>query len=137
MKEQLISFKTAKLAKEKGFDEYCDYIYKKDKDVRKCCYYEGENDDFDEGYNKNSELPFFENDLITAPTQSLLQKWLRETHKIHLSIDNNNYEKLGNWCFDIHNLPKTIKYLWTRGDKTYSSYEEALEKGLQETLKLI
>ena len=111
MKEQLISFETAKLAKEKGFEVKCS-TYK-------------------------IHLPYSKENPCYIPTQSLLQKWLREEHNLHISVDNNNYEIKNMWCYDIHKLPYGLLRLWKRGEKTYSSYEEALEKGLQEALKLI
>ena len=68
---------------------------------------------------------------------SLLAKWLREEHNIHIVISNNNYNKLLNWSFDLHKLPVGIIQMWKRSDDTYNTFEEAYEVGLQEALKLI
>ena len=66
MKEQLISFSTAKLAKEKGFDNYDVANY----------YREGIN----YALNNSGTSTIKEVGNYPAPTQSLLQKWLREKH---------------------------------------------------------
>tara|TARA_R110001606_G_scaffold391495_1_gene559642 strand:+ start:65 stop:349 length:285 start_codon:yes stop_codon:yes gene_type:complete len=93
MKEQLITFETAKLAKEKGF-----------------------------------ELNGYTND-IEAPTQSLLQKWLREEHEIHLTVTSISQES---WQCHITKIGDSLgkKYF-----EDFYNYEEALEKGLMEALK--
>lgn len=82
MEEQLITFETAKLAKDKGFD----WIISDDKFYD----YSGELDftfqGYDEGVTENGRTP--------APTQSLLQKWLREEHEIYIEVeitDNTKY----------------------------------------------
>lgn len=55
-----------------------------------------------------------------------LQKWLREVHKIFISI----YFEHSDWCWRI-NFNGYEEWTWE------DSYEEALEAGLQESLKLI
>ena len=103
MKEELITFETAKLAEEKGY-------------------------------------PFeFAGDVPTnIPTQSLLQKWLREEQGYYviiiptITID---------WTFKVLNTMKKDSmevppYTNVCG-QDFSTYEEALEAGLQEALKLI
>jgi hypothetical protein len=110
MEEQLVSYNVAKLAKEKGFDEYGPEFYD--------C---GEQHSHLGDYFKNSILN--DENFVVAPTQSLLQKWLRETHNINL------------WCY----IPNLTGY-WANNLENkakYNTYEEALEKGLLETLYLI
>ena len=111
MKEELVSFKTAKLAKEKGFDEICSYLYENSKVI---VYTTHKNS----GLNKHF-------DWYSAATQSLLQKWLREAHEIFVSVDVNFNVKIY-YKDELHNEIFN-----------FNSYEEALEKGLQEGLKLI
>jgi len=146
MKEQVISFDTAKLAKEKGFDEPCLDAY----NLRGNLYSNG----WCEYINDNDcELPFTslalrEKDVL-APTQSLLQKWLREKHNIGLWISIGimypklvfeaeiSYIENGSGKFK-EITPKLPEYYDIDYSDTYSlSYEEALEIGLQEALKLI
>ena len=144
MEEQLISFDTAKLAKEKKFNIPCEnfYIEYIDDDVADLFNYEEQRGSgYAELYRNNQEFKY------SAPTQSLLQKWLREVHKIN--VESNylpNVEKYR--CLFI---PMTLKkpseystpgtaftsrfnYL---GKEHYNTYEEALEIGLYQALLLI
>lgn len=97
MKEQLIKIETAELAKAKGFN-----------------------------------IPLAENTKLypetcrcTTPTQALLQKWLREVHKIEC------YAYPYRDHADDNNDP--IKYRGHRnGMKMFNTFEEALESDLQE-----
>lgn len=118
MKEQLISFETAKLAKEEGFKEGSMSHYEEDGQIQHC------RTSFTNGFMEDGETRF------EAPTQSLLQKWLREVHNIHIAI-----------------LPKIlpsneIKYYCFKGkmkkdfEDLYDTYEEALEIGLYRALEL-
>lgn len=151
MKEQVISFDTAKLAKEKGFDiqnyetkYYLEYL---------------EDEIFDDPRKGHEITLKHKGDIICgrspalvtvkykswlAPTQSLLQKWLREIHKIDIYIAGYG---LGYYP-SLNNVPPSnqgnILYIdrrWNLTNKEMISdlktYEEALEKGLQEALKLI
>ena len=131
MKEQLITFPTAKLAKEKGFDIKCDHIQ---------CIYSSDGD-FDSIYDYVSHTPCEEEIEFYIPTQSLLQKWLREKHNISLScrphINNNKLS----YSFSLYIAEKSnINFNIMTGYEecgSFKTYEEALEKGLQEALKLI
>lgn len=70
-----------------------------------------------------------------SPTQSLLQKWLREKHKIHISIyPIKNYWQMDLRCCD---LEKLCHISFVDCNNEFKTYEEALEQGLKETLTLI
>lgn len=75
MEDQLISYKTAVRAKETGFDLPCLEMYTLDGKL-----YDG--GDFIEPVNHN-EFP----DVVSAPTQSLLQRWIREKHNLQTWIE--------------------------------------------------
>jgi len=137
MKEELISFETAKLAKEKGFLLHTiDTFYQYDGSISLCHYQS----------TRALEVQDKERVECYAPTQSLLQKWLREKHKIHIEpqyswlLDDDKKIK-GDvvwWYYIYSNYPHGGRR------KTFSSeigepstYEEALEEGLLEALKLI
>lgn len=137
MKDELITFETAKLAKEKGFDieEPCVAFYTNprskmfgiDEHLR---YYNIKNTPRKLYYIGESVALNYHN-VLFAPTQSLLQKWLREVHNIHV------------WC--IPHINSSMYYgvkCWLSNSNTvqidaFKTYEEALEEGLQEALKLI
>jgi|SRR5690554_2625851 len=135
MEEQLVSFETAKLAKEKGFNESCIRGY-----LNKDGSLMNDDDHFD--YNscyddhsimkhlsfKNSEV--IDDYSITAPTQSFLQKWLREVHNLIVIIDWGPLSK--KYSYEIYHNGKDYGVEYVN-----DSYEEALEEGLIEALKLI
>lgn len=129
MSEELVTFETAKLAKEKGFD------WKNIKILE-----------------VKSKSAFLDN-----TTQSLLQKWLREVHDIHVGVNVRVHEKHTNnivmYAYEIStsknyydgigdNLSNWIKCLTPTKEynalyHTYKTFEEAFELGLQEALKSI
>ena len=118
LKEKLISFETAKLAKEKGF-----HISSRGEGMGKRVFINGE----------LVNTIFSSKDHIHAPTQSLLQKWLREVHNVSIKIDD--FYTYSGVRFD-YNICK----LGSQEDNPvgiFETYEEALEIGLQEALKLI
>lgn len=133
MKEQLINFETAKLAKEKGVKLDINGLY-------------WEDGSYDSGENALVYEEF--QDVMSAPTQSLLQKWLREVHDIFISInttsdfrwnsdDEGDQEYLPVHQFRIVKNKDNYKYDVTDWSSVYDIYEEALEIGLYQALKLI
>lgn len=124
MEEQLITFETAKLAKEKGYG-----ILSSD-----CAYNYSEENNFDLGINIWTKDDFKNYDIYPAPTQSLLQKWLREVQKIDVvlspSLDSDKY-----WVSIYKNKQETNTKL--EGSKSFETYELALEFGLYQALELI
>ena len=121
LKEELVTFETAKLAKEKGiiFNDIFPFNYS-------CYLYNGD--------LKNSDT-YKDSEKIQSniPTQSLLQKWLREEHKLCVSIECVNSDLT--WDWSVRGVTKFLQEEYMP-DINYS-YEEALEKGLQEALKII
>ena len=130
MEDTRITFETAKLAKGKGFPQETNrleipyYNYKgefkgdvSDWRVRK--YIRGED---------TSDIEF-----VSAPTQSLLAKWLREEHNIIVLVD---YEGIDGYYYKFYSYKEGNKN-YDASDKNYNTYEEAYEIGLQEALKLI
>ena len=72
---------------------------------------------------------------IEFPPKSVAQKWLRETKNLHIEI---SYMYGNYWIYDILTIPNhDLVGLSDRPIVRYNTYEEALEAGLQETLKLI
>ena len=150
MEEQLVSFETAKLAKEKGFSvgtNGCLVHYKTEnkhhEDGTSGPFGWKKNEmTFDKSYivNGRADLGDLSNssyDCYELPTQSLLQKWLREVHMVRVYLIHSIS---GNFNFEIYiwDKPNTIGK-WSRIGNISSSktYEEALEKGLFQALKLI
>lgn len=106
MKEQHISYETAKLAKEMGFREEVDEYYSSDTKATSVSY---------------NEYP--------APTQSILQKWLREKYNIEVFVHPHPILSKTDKYYEV--VVDTLYKTWSG----YNSYETALEVGLKEALK--
>ena len=123
MIEQLITLKTAILAREKGFDEITSEVsyIKAELDVEE--YYGCRNSQI---RNKN---------YLTIPTQSLLQKWLRDNHNIDITIHRSfSMKNSYHYCIIRNNDYDNELQQEVRKDR---KYEEALEEALYKALQLI
>ena len=107
--EQFITLETAKLAKQAGFDWYNDPTI---------------------SFN------------FSTPTQAVLQRWLREVKNCEVVVDiginartAHTYEPL----VAIAHEEETPAVTWMRFDngRKYTTYEAALEAGLQKCLTMI
>lgn len=126
MKEGLVTFKTAKLLKEKGFDERTLYGYQNN-GMLYC-----NADRIAISYNS---LPIYQ---ICAPIQSFAQKWLRETNNLHIAIIRNACGYGYDICKADNGTHITDGVFDGPNDGgQWDTYEEALEVGIQEALKLI
>ena len=128
IEESYVSFDTARLLKEAGFDEVCSWAYYRA--YNWCLIHE-----------RNSKLCL---GYYSRPTQALAARWLREVHGIHVSsnifmdsatdADGNTVDKWNFWSYDLFdNSGRIIE----ESDDRYDSYEEALEAGLKHCLELI
>ena len=134
IEEAYVSFETAKLLKEKGFDEDCQYWYEEDglEPVRT-------NDD----YGSQSNSSHVSEDFICAvPTQQMAMRWLRKVHNIHIELNWDKGNQL--YSFQIWKPRKcqpeiSSLDLWRiYKDDNYSGewkYEEAVEEAIQYLLK--
>ena len=139
MEEKRVSTETAYLAKDKGFDELTEVYLDEYGKPRIIERYSGV------FWAKNSKIQYncrifniFKKDklkgMITLPTQSILQLWLRKNHNIHVNV----FEQFGDYILLIHHYNSS-------GDKIniwkhkgpHLSYEKGLELGLFEGLRLI
>lgn len=122
MREEMISYPLAVLAKEKGFREPTIYYYDQSEDL---CSGASRAE-----WNGKSKV------LLSAPTQCLLQRWLRENHNLHIWIEtaNNN----GEWRFNIISVilndTSNVHY---EPETLYSSYESVLNDALIHALKFM
>jgi hypothetical protein len=128
MKEELITLETAKLAKEKGFDwNTCNRLYNvwdygKLKEIR--------------NLNVNVSHSDYSKRYYPAPTQSLLQGWLREKYNIIVLLEPVLGFSHIEFSMSIY-TKKNIFSLTKFHVSSNKTYEEALEAGLIEGLKLI
>lgn len=131
MTEELVTLETAKLLKEKGFDETCEYcILNQDDDVigasRGCII--------------NEKIVRHKNIKNAIPITSLYQaqKWLRETKNMHVCI----YRSASGYGYDISKADNGTHIINDLSDGPneaglWDTYEEALGVGIQEALKLV
>lgn len=125
MQEQLITFETAKLVKEKSFDipvdgrYYWDYKWKLSR--------------------KGATQWKKDEDSYPAPTQSLLQKWIRESNRLYIEIyvSNDHINKKQGFQYLILKPDKMVIKHLKAGNILFNTYEEALEEGLKQALELI
>lgn len=137
MTEELVKYKTALLAKEKGFKENVEnYFWYNSK------YHENGEElnclKKDKKFNlKNREMDNFEigNPYIKRPTQSILTKWLREKHNIDVIIHRSfSMQNSYHYCIIVNgDYDNEIKQECIPN----RSYEEAVEAGLLHGLNLI
>ncbi len=124
MKDEYVSFETAKIAKEKGFDEKTIDWYSEKGELINLYYAwtwntnKGNRDDF----------------VCSAPTQSLLQRWLREVHEMQAEVHSYHRGESGYTYYEVVTGKCGEGFITTSNFKTY---EEALEHGLQKALELI
>lgn len=121
IEESYVSFDTARMLKEAGFDALC-YVQYSDRGVQ---------------WDSTSPSNFNADDWgYSCSTQALAARWLREVLGIHVYADMA-YSKLmeGKWVYLIRFTDKTENPYKCVG--WFNSYEEALEEGLREAIKLI
>ena len=131
MEDTRITFETAKIAKEKRFPQ--------EPNRRKVPYYNykgefnGDVTDFLRKYLREEDTSDVES--VSAPTQSLLAKWLRERYNIHVTSQIGNLDFINTYHHDIRYIDKNKFICKVKGN--FKTYEEALEAGLYQALKLI
>lgn len=123
MTEELVTLETAKLLKEKGFNEYCKNVIDIDNILSETLY------------RTNGNLP---KKCFSLPTQSIAQRWLRETKNIHICV----YNCACGYGYEISKVDNgthiaSSAYKGTNDGGEWDTYEEALETGIRESLKLI
>lgn len=123
--EEICTYEVCKLAKEKGFPQdvfgTCE--------MKSSCYLE------DGRFHKDGCIYPIE-DAYTAPTQSLLQRWLREEEGIHISVEYEWVEGVDDWTFWAYikkiNNAKVVNDAIKSG---FNTYELALEDALKYALE--
>lgn len=116
--EEICTYEVAKLAKEKGFNEYVEAFYAEGCDIA-----------HSQGPEKWNES----NCKYAAPTQSLLQRWLREEKKWNIVV--RMYEDKGYYWFIQNSKGQLQESYFTYADEMFATYELALEDALKYALK--
>ncbi len=140
--EDYVSFETAKLLKEKGFDGICHKVWESHGDsttlVEAAWFVEGETvvnrelvdtaaKRYAEEYNPNYTV-----DGYLAPTLQMAMKWLRETHNMHIEVK---------YFFEPRIYKYTITYTPIALDnisshpQCFNTYEESCEAAIKYCLE--
>jgi hypothetical protein len=129
MQETPITFNTAKLAKEKGFENKTPHKLHRD-------YYNhlgelnGDVTEYVKALVKKQDTTIF--NTIDAPTQSLLQKWLINNN-IFANVELNDKSE---WIATVTFIKENQKDSWNTDNDGYlfKSFEDAMEYALYESL---
>ena len=116
IKEDYVSCEIAKLLRQKGFNESCFAQYDGHKEITF-------------GLNKNdwSDSSRYN---PSAPTLQVAMKWLREVHKVDITVDPH---KVGNnWIYQFH-ICQNQNYLFSKDIDT--SYENCAESAIKYCLE--
>lgn len=122
IEEQFVSFDTAKMLKEVGFDAPC-YIQYSDIGIQ------WDNAPYPENFNADDWG-------YSCPTQALAARWLREVHHYAVCVwFSKDHEK---WFYAHGNMDSMVFDTdYNISEFIYGTYEEAFDAGLQEAIKLI
>ena len=126
--EDYVSFETAKLLKEKGFDEYGMYFYTLE-------------DEGEEGYKSNRRLqelahnshPELEKRAVSCPTLQMAMKWLREIHSLEIYPYHDYTDGNEKWWFEI--IKFRSSYAEHESGSIYLKYEDACEAAIKYCLE--
>ena len=129
--EDYVSFETAKFLKEKGFDEPCHCFY----EYKKRLY--NDMDKYFPNGMKNSDHDKEGNKGVSAPTQAMAMKWLREVHNLFIfpfpQINTNKF-----WT-EIYQLSDNQEwkniYCESIDLQDYPTYEQAAEAAIKYCLE--
>jgi hypothetical protein len=123
MEEVKISLETAILANKIGFNIETNNAYVKSNSGEVISMF------YDGDIHKSFKF------IAWIPTQSLFQKWLREKYNLHIAVYPIQY----GWMIDVRDCDKIKSSHATFYDNQiiYHTYEEALEKGLEEAYNII
>lgn len=142
IEEDYVSFETAKLLKEKGFNEKCNYVYMWTGNIVAAQYFmEGEsfvdNEDIDAVAKYNEWIIYTQGEYAyLCPTIQRAMKWLRKEHFLHVHI---GYDDL-DWFWDImyvspevpvEDRPEFVK----EGFSRHKEYEDAALEGIKYCLE--
>lgn len=160
MTEELVTVETAKLAKRKGFDIACRngwewyewegraVVHELDPpEIREGTFYPPEEKHHPANANlmktlhtRKMKAPFFQNShlppyLYARPSQDLLERWLREVHRIHVVLDTlfSEAAPIPKFVAVVFNMKLTHVH---RGE-TETTHELAREAALQHALNLL
>lgn len=126
IEESYVSFDTARMLKEAGFNVPCNSQYMQN-GFR-----------WDGGSSNKVNSNEYET-VFSCPTLALAARWLREVHRIVVDVTFIPPLFDGvNWQYFIGNMDDMVwEGDFEPSERKYATYEAAFEAGLQEAIKLI
>lgn len=123
--EDYVSFETAKLLKEKGFEGECISYYSEFVDNNKTLC----------RWRKTHNYVNVKNDAYTlVPTLQMAMKWLREVHNKSIEIRSQGLKATNiGWIVEIYNLVNQDEEF--HHPYTFHTYEEACEAAIKYCLE--
>ena len=122
MELDIVNYDTAQLLKRMGFNEPTGYRYV---DGDEGTFYSNDGDD-----TYSNQIPIEQYTWCLAPTQALVQQWLREVHDIVVSVD---YSDDDTYFISLSMIP--FKNITISG--LYPTYQQALEAGILEAIEVL
>ena len=130
--EDYVSFETAKLLKEKGFDEDIDLWYDENGEIFSQHKY-----DISQDWRVKQGQEVYQ-----CPTPQMAMKWLREVHNIHIEVrlTNHSFSSLiavPRYYWIIFNA-KEVKWMdesTAHESMSYETFEEACEAAIKRCLE--
>ena len=116
--EDYVSFETAKLLKERGFDESTIMRYDSNGEISS-----------DGRYGHYNSLKKF--DFISAPTLQMAMKWLRDIHGLFIHIDV--IREASCWLADIQDIKGDVSIYSVENE--FPNYEQACEAAIKYCLE--
>ena len=130
--EDYVSFETAKLLKEKGFNIPCHATYDTAVTGGKPRFSQYEVLNYFPRGMKNTDNKF--DMVISAPTHQMAMKWLREVHNINIDIVSVwNQKRFEYQVFVV--TPENAKHCYI-DEKLYLVYEQACEEAIKYCLEI-
>jgi len=122
--EEYVSFETAKLLKEKGFDEFC-HAYYEDKDNPNI------------NLHSSKAINWNKTEFISKPTQQMAMRWLREVYNICITVYPDKEKGYEAVLYDIKdNVEIILQSFGIYGIHIFGdSYEQAVEAAIKYCLE--
>ena len=121
IQEDYISFESAKLLKEKGFNEECFALYNPDGVL------------IQSGIRLNNIQVGRVKGSYSAPTLQMAMKWLREIHKIFIEVYADKAYNSKDIIFNYEIWDENLNSIWRAG--CFTTYEEACEAAIKYCLE--
>ena len=130
--EDYVSFETAKLLKEKGFNEETEYVFSNNGELLRLSHFgikDLTNTDCNDYHTWQFPIEGVAS-IISAPTLQMAMKWLREVHNLFIWVEPN-HDKEG--LYNAH-----VKVGWWTNNWVgvgYNTYEAACEAAIKYCLE--